>query len=276
VLVDIMGNDNLGDCVIAAGYHVEGVETGNAGSLFHATLAQVIKDYSAIGGYVPGNDSTDQGCDEPTALNYWTQHGFANGSKLLGWLAINPSNQQELMAACYLFENLFFGMELPDAWVNPFPSGHGFVWDAAGAPVPENGHAVMGYGYDTHGVKIDSWGLEGTLTWAAIAKYCAQTAGGAVYVLCSPDQLAKGAAKAPNGVAWHDLIVDFDAMGGHIPVPPVPAPTPPPTPIPSSPLTLAQVEAIVDGAISRAPVVMTRSTAIRAINTALAANWPKS
>ena len=274
VLADIMGNDVRGDCVIAGGYHIVGVETGNAGNLFHATPAQVDKDYSAIGGWVPGDEATDTGCDEPTALNFWTQHGFANGTKLLGWLAVDPSNRQELMAACYLFENLFFGIELPDAWVNPFPSGNGFVWDVAGDPVPENGHAVMGYGYGDRGVKIDSWALDGVLTWPAIAKYCARTANGAVYVLLTPDQLAKGAAKAPNGVAWHDLIVDFDAMGGHVPVPP--APTPPPIPPPTGPLTLAQAEALVALAINHSPSIMTRAMAIKAVNATLAANWPKS
>ncbi len=48
-------NDTLGDCVIAGGYHVVGTETGNAGDGFVATPAQITKDYSAIGDYVPGN-----------------------------------------------------------------------------------------------------------------------------------------------------------------------------------------------------------------------------
>src|SRR5258706_2969081 len=49
VLSDIMGNDQLGDCVCACGGHLVGVATGNAGNLFHATLAQIVKMYSAIG-----------------------------------------------------------------------------------------------------------------------------------------------------------------------------------------------------------------------------------
>ena len=47
VLANIYGNDRLGDCVIAAGYHVTGVETGNAGDLFTASDAQIIADYNA-------------------------------------------------------------------------------------------------------------------------------------------------------------------------------------------------------------------------------------
>jgi len=225
-------NDQLGDCVIAAGYHQVGLETGNAGDLFQATDNQIIADYSAIGGYDPKNPkATDNGCDEVTALNYWCEHGFADQTKGLGWLAVDPTNQQEIMAAMYLFENLFFAMDLPDQWVNPMPAASGFVWDVAGDPVVANGHAVAGAGYNQSGVTIDSWGLLGTLTWKAIAKYCTKASGGGLYVMLTPDELAKGQTKAPNSVAngvdWTALIQDFNSLGAN---PPIPVPTPTPTP----------------------------------------------
>jgi hypothetical protein len=281
-LANIYDNDTLGCCVIAGGYHVLGVETGNAGDLFTATDSQIVADYSAIGGYVPGDPSTDQGCDEPTALNYWTSHGFADGSKLLGWLSVDATNQTELMQALYLFENLYFGLELPDAWVNPMPSAAGFVWDVAGAADPNNGHCVIGCGYNTTGVQIDTWGMIGTLTWKAIAEYAVTANGGAVYVLCSPDQLAKGQSVAPNGVAWTDLLSDFDSMGGSVPVPtapPAPVPTPPapsPSPAPTSAVvTLAEAQAAIKAGIGSGGVIQTRSSAERLAAAALAKlNWP--
>jgi hypothetical protein len=212
-------NDTLGDCVIAGGYHIVATTTGNAGSLFTASNQQLITDYSAIGGYVPGDPSTDNGCDEPTALNYWVEKGFANGTKPLGWLAVDATNRSELESALYLFENLYFGVELPDDWLNPAPSESGFYWDVAGDPDPNNGHCVIGVGYGENGVTIDTWGLLGTVTWAALAKYFTASANGAAYVLLTPDQLAKGQIKAPNGVAWASLIADFDAIGGSVPTP---------------------------------------------------------
>jgi hypothetical protein len=130
---------------------------------------------------------------------------------------------------------------------------------------------VIGTGYNSTGVVINSWGMRGTLTWEAIAALCTQQAGGAVYVLCTPDQLAKGATKAPNGVSWADLIADFDAMGGHIPLPP----PPPPVIVPGS-IGLVQVEQIVAYALNHSPPMMTRAMAIRAVNAALAAYWPKT
>ncbi len=216
-LSNIYGNDRLGDCVIAGGYHVVATETGNAGQLFTATPEQIIADYEAIGGYNPDDPNSDQGCDEPTALNYWVQNGFADGTKPLGWLSVDATNRNELQSALYLFENLYFGVELPDSWVTPMPQANGFVWDVSGAPDPQNGHCVIGVGYTPQGVTIDTWGLLGTVTWAALAKYFVPSVYGAAYVLLTPDQLEKGRNAAPNGVAWSALVADFDAIGGNVP-----------------------------------------------------------
>lgn len=48
-------NNSLGDCVIAGIGHVVGVLTGNVGKQYTYDNAQIIKLYSAIGGYVPAN-----------------------------------------------------------------------------------------------------------------------------------------------------------------------------------------------------------------------------
>jgi hypothetical protein len=281
-LVNIYGNDKLGDCVIAGGYHVVGVETGNAGNQFIASSTQITNDYSAIGGYVPGNPNTDNGCDEPTALSYWTTHGFANTTKLLGWLAVDPTNQTEVMQGLWLFENLFLGLELPDAWISPFPSSNGFTWGTAGAPDPENGHCIIGAGYTPSGLTIDTWGLLGILTWQALAKYCASQVGGELYVMLTPDQLTKGQTIAPNGVAWTSLIADFDALGGNVPVPTPPTPIPPtptpPVPTPPAPttaVTLAEATQWAMAGLVKSPFVITRPQAEEIVKKSLSSNWPK-
>lgn len=271
-LRQIFLNDAEGDCVVAGGYHVVGVETGNAGSIFVPTSTQINEDYSAIGGFVPGDPSTDNGCDEQTAFGYWTKTGFKNGTKLAGYLAVDGANKAELMAACYVFENLFFGIELPDAWISPFPSKDGFVWDV-GTPNPENGHCVVATGYSPAGPKIDSWALLGTLTWEAISKLCAPSAGGEVYVLLSPDQIIKAQQKAPNNIAWRDLIATFNALGGNVPMPP-----PDPTPVPVGPpngVTLAQAQAWAAAGLSHSHPLITRATAQSLASEGLSKGWPQ-
>lgn len=275
-LRNIYLNDSLGDCVIAEGYHAEGVATGNAGSVFVATQDQITADYSAIGEYVPGDPSTDQGCDEVTALNWWCSHGFANGTKLLGWLTVDATNVVEIQTCIWLFEELDLCAGLPDAFVNPFPSGDGFVWSDT-TPDMNNGHSFGGFGYDTTGVKIDSWALFGTITYASIAAICSQSAGGGLYIRLTPDMLAKGQAKAPNGVDWSTLISDFDSMGGNVPVPtPAPPPTPPPMPTPGSPVTLAQAQAWANAGLAAAHPLLMRSQAESIVKASLAKNWPTS
>ena len=120
-LRNIYGNDSLGDCVIASAHHVQGTATGNAGSIVVASDAQIVADYSAIGGYVPGQPDSDQGCDEVTALNFYCSTGWrTNGTKGLGWLLVDATNAQEVKQAIYLFEHLIICEELPDASVSPF------------------------------------------------------------------------------------------------------------------------------------------------------------
>ena len=180
-LAEMYGNNTLGDCVIACIGHVEGVLTGNAGTKpFLYKQKQIVSLYEAIGGYVPGDPATDRGCDEQTALNYWQQHGAPAGSThtIAGWLSVDGTNPSEVRTALWLFENLVFGMELPDAWVNPAPSASGFTWDVAGPPDPNNGHCVAGVAYDADSVTIATWGMTGSLTDAADAQYATASANG--------------------------------------------------------------------------------------------------
>jgi len=213
-LSQIYLNDQLGCCVVSAGYHVLGVLTGNAGKLYNASHKDIIHDYTAIGGYKPNDPSTDYGCDEVTALDYWCKKGFTNGVKGLGKLVVSHDNKEESHAAIYLFENLFIAMQMPNKWLEHTPEANGFKWDVAGESNPENGHAIMGLGYTADGILINSWGLIGTLTWAAVAKYCDPENGGSIYTMITPAQLKIGTDKAPNGIAWEQLLEDFKQLGG--------------------------------------------------------------
>ena len=224
-LSQIYDNDTLGDCVIAGMAHVVGVLTGNSGvKPFLYSNTEIIGLYSAIGGYVPGEPNTDRGCDEQTALNYWENNGAlppkttspTGAHKIAGWMAVDSSNLEECQTALWLFENLYFGLELPDAWINPMPSASGFVWDVAGDPDPQNGHCIVGVGYTAAGITIDTWGMTGLMTNAAVAKYPTQASGGELYTVVSMDAISKADEKAPSGFDWSQLVADFDSTGGNV------------------------------------------------------------
>src|SRR6202023_1333730 len=100
------------------------------------------------------------------------------------------------------------GFEMPDAWVNPMPSGPGFVWDVAGSPDPNNGHAVAIVGYNSQGVQIATWGMIGTVTWAALKAYCATSAGGNLYTAVSADAVNKLTQTTPAGLSLSQMVAD--------------------------------------------------------------------
>jgi hypothetical protein len=265
-LKNVALNQSLGDCVIAAKTHIDGVLTGNASTLVNATDAQVLSQYEAIGGYNPADPSTDQGCNLQDAMNWWVQNAGPTGHRLEAWLAVDATNDAEVRAALNLFGNVYYGAALPDGWVQNMPQADNFLWDVAGDPDSSNGHCIMQYGDDTDGsALIDTWGLLGRLSPKARAKYMVAAAGGEAYTLLSPDWLITATQKAPNGVAWADIINDWNNLfGGHAPAP-SPSPIIPPSPIG---VTLAQAE----GWFAQAPFFMTPGMA-KAI---LAKNWPQS
>jgi len=208
-------NDKLGDCVIAEMLHSVGVFTGNAngGTPAKFTNSQVESLYSAIGGYVPGDPSTDNGCDEVTAMDYWKSKGAPSGqNQIAGWISVSGSHPERYTAALWLFENLMFGVELPDAWISPFPSASGFHWDVAGSPDPNNGHSFLGVAYDKNEVWINTWGMFGSLSEAAIAKYATTSGSGELYTVLSEEIIVRASAKAPSGFNFEQLLADLAAL----------------------------------------------------------------
>lgn len=236
-LSDIYLNNQLGDCVVAGGWHIRGLVTSQAGKEITANSQQIVSDYSAIGGYVPGNPRTDNGCDMQTAMSYWIKNGFAHtGGNLLGFIGIDPTNRTEVKQSILIFQNNFVGLGLPDAWISSqMPQRDGFVWDVAGPSNPMNGHAIIVYGYNNVGVLVDTWGLKGTVTWAAYGKYMSARNGGECYTIVSKEMIAAGQTVASNGFDWQQLSIDFGLFGGQ---PFVVIPPPPPPPQTGSTITL--------------------------------------
>jgi hypothetical protein len=265
-------NDTLGDCVIAGRAHRIALATGAAGNTFAYSKDQILKEYERVGGYVPGDASTDQGCDMTTAAEDAVKVGYADGSKDVGYVSVDAGNPNEVKAAFFVLENGDLGLALPDAWINPFPSTDGFVWDVAGAPDPENGHCVQIVGYNTSGVLINSWGLFGTITWAALKKYGTASGQGELLVHANADVIAKATSMTPAGIDWTTLITFFDqTLGGTAPIPVGPAPTPPPpAPSPNGTVTLAQAQHAVDTALHNNGILQTRTAASKVAQAALA------
>jgi hypothetical protein len=157
----MMGNDTLGDCVAAACSHGRQVITFNGLHDERTTPdAEVLDLYSAACGYVPGEPNTDQGCDAGTVVNYWKSPGIpiAGGANtILGWVEIDPSNEDDLNAAIYECGGMLTTMAiLSNVYVSPLPE----VWtyDANNCSV-EGEHGVWVTGYTASGQRpFITWG----------------------------------------------------------------------------------------------------------------------
>ena len=213
-LSQIFANDTLGDCTSAGAFHIAGAWLANNGTPASFTELDAIRFYSETTGYVRGEPETDQGADEEQVLNYWVNNGLGTSPahKAQAWVSINAADPEEVRAAIWLFGNVYFGVSLPDAWVNPMPESNLFTWDVAGAPDDSNGHCFVGLGYGDPGVKIATWGMLGTVTWAAVAKYAARAAEGECYAILGPDWISTATAKAPSGFDILQLASDIASM----------------------------------------------------------------
>jgi len=93
------------------------------------------------------------------------------------------------------------------------PAHAGFIWDVAGNADPDNGHCFCGEGYNRIGVLIDTWGMIGTVTWGAVAKYASTAGQGELYAVLGLDAISKATQKAPNGFDATQLLADLQAIG---------------------------------------------------------------
>jgi hypothetical protein len=281
VIQNVEGNDQYGDCVLAEDAHYIAVVTGNAGALYSYTQAQTLADYTALTGFNPNNPSTDQGADPIQDLNWRITTGYADGSKDIGWAQCDGSNQAEIEFAVAECGNLKFWGGLPDAWINPFPSSNGFVWDVA--PIDQNnGHCMGCGGYNVvatsqQGVLIYTWGLWGWMTWAAFAAFTSSTNGGGCAVRLTQDWCNKQSGLTVPGLALSDLVTDVNTLfGSGIPVPvnPTPPAPPSPNPTPTPGPTLQNVNAWIAAGINTEKLpFLGKNTAIQLAQQSVQKNW---
>lgn len=179
----MMLNDQLGDCTCAAYYHALQLWSYHCnpdGLTITEPDADVQSLYEEVGGYVPGNPATDQGCAEQAVLAYLFNQGAPttgpNGAgvhKLAAFVEIDPRQVDDIKWAIVDCGVVYIGFAVPN-WLM---SGDGppTVWDVqpnADNSAPD-GHAVILTGYDDATGLIDliSWGQHYAMTWPFFAQF---------------------------------------------------------------------------------------------------------
>ena len=215
VLTDVLGNDTLGDCTEANSYHLQALRQGAGGlPVFHPTRDDVVATYSRDGGYVPGDSSTDRGCDEGTVLSNAQTLGITNwkgANKIVGSVQVASGNRNLVRACVSMFVGGAICMSLPDEWVEPFPSAPGWTWDvpASGGWDPNNGHCFTLGDQNDAELECWSWGMPFHLTYDALAEGCSAANGGALYFLLDYEIINRASLAAPDALDWMQLKKDF-------------------------------------------------------------------
>jgi hypothetical protein len=215
-LANVYGNENSGDCTCAGAYHSAAVILANSHKPVPFRSDDVVAFYKMMSGWNGiENDPSDTGLNCQDVLNWWKHHGLPpDNNTVIGWVTVNANDPLETRVAMWLFENLYFGVPLCQEWQDGMQElTDGFVWDVGGPPDLMAGHCFVGTGYDETGVIIDTWGLTGALTWAAVSKYAGRP-GGELYAVLDDDIIDRATQRSPAGFNLSQLLSDFQSVGG--------------------------------------------------------------
>lgn len=168
------GNDQVGDCVVASRAHLTRLFTAvGAPATAKFTTDSVISEYSAVTGYVPGDESTDNGTDMRTMCRYQKNTGLAdadgNRHKIGAYVSVNGI--LEALQSVYVLGGVCIGFWVPESAMEQFDRGE--IWDDVGDTNILGGHEVCGVGTMdwTQKITVVTWGKRQEMTKAFFEKY---------------------------------------------------------------------------------------------------------
>jgi hypothetical protein len=200
------GFQGAGDCVFAGGDHETMLWNVEGGHPITVTGKQTISDYSAVTGYVIGDDSTDQGTETRTALDYRRKTGLidtkGNRHKIGAYVALEPGNIQHLYEALYLFGAVGIGVRFPGSAMDQFNAGK--PWSVVSSATVEGGHYIPLVALRGNIVCV-TWAQLQQMTLGFYRKYCDEC-----FAILSPEMLVSG--KSLEGFDIQALQADLAAL----------------------------------------------------------------
>lgn len=177
----MLGNDEVGDCTIAAVGHIVQLLTTCAGDPRIMTTDEAYSDYEAFGWNGIIGDPSDQGANLQDVLTRWTGRGFQIGGQsdlLTGFSQINPADDYEVRFGIYKLGAIDIGVALPlavqgaDSWDCGPLEPNGAPADGPWAYGSWGGHSVCVVGYSPKGLLCITWGKTLWMTWPFFRTYC--------------------------------------------------------------------------------------------------------
>lgn len=198
----MLGNDAVGDCVVAGAAHIQMVwDWATRHDIPSFNTQQIVAQYFALTG---GQDS---GLDPVAFAAWWQNQGLADANgvihKVRSYTAL--VNTHQAIEAAYCFGVAGLGLMIPESAESQFEHGH--VWDDLSS-APAGGHFVPLVGRNSHGnLVVVTWGRLQAMTQAYFDRYFM---GGVAYT--SQDYMtARGLS--PEGFNFAQLDDDMAALG---------------------------------------------------------------
>jgi hypothetical protein len=154
-LFPIDGNDQYGDCTIAALAHAETVFHGLIGKKSIMSKQAVVKLYFHL------TNGVDSGLNELDVLGYWRQNAVSK-DKIITYVSIDPKNHVHIQQAIHMFGGVYLGFQVQQNCIQDFDAHK--PWTPG--PLTNEGHAVYAAAYDKNGVTVLTWGNIQQGTWA--------------------------------------------------------------------------------------------------------------
>lgn len=200
----MLGNDQVGDCCIAGGMHAIMLWNAIANKIVAFSTADAIDDYCAACGYVRGDPATDNGGDINSVATYWQRTGLRDMNntrhEIAAFMAADPTNLGHLDLACYLFDAVGLGVELPSSAEDQFIDGQ--PWSVVAGDTLEGGHFIPYVGKTADYRQVVTWGALQNVTEDWLKAYLKQ-----VVVYVSAEYLVGG--KSPLGFDMTALLDDM-------------------------------------------------------------------
>jgi hypothetical protein len=204
----LLGNDVLGDCVIAATLHWVQAATAVNGRPVTFTTEQAIEIYSAVTGYDPkqtnqfGDNPTDQGTAWTDMLEYWRVVGVF-GHKISAWAKIDYKDLNAIRQGIDIFGGILIGTAVTGSMQQQFADGK--PWNKPWKGGVEGLHGIPWLGHGKEGQTCITWGARQQMDLTA-NKMCDEA-----YCVITEDWL-NSAFVTPLGINAAALAADIEAL----------------------------------------------------------------
>lgn len=209
----MFGNDSVGDCVEAMMLHADIAMSVYAGRPVAYHDSYGIELYSDITGYVPGDESTDNGTDIQTALEYWKTTGLTatDGTvhKIAGYAQFgNPADEVLLAQVLEVFGCVLVGVSLQQDQEDQFGAGEPWSY-VPGDPF------IGGHGITLQRRSVGGTGVLHYITWGAEQKarrnfqwHCAGQGNGEAWAVVTEDWITAN-GDSISGLDLEQLLSDL-------------------------------------------------------------------